>query len=90
MFSSQTVSETEADSKPLLPDTIPNLTRTRTIGSTAFTVPLDQIEAQVGDTTVKISRTHGQVQLLEEILDEFPDEIREIVATRIASQKENK
>lgn len=89
-FSSQTVSKTEADSKPLLPDTIPNLTRSQTIGSTHFTVPHDQIEAQVGDTTVKISRTHGQIQLLEEILEDFPDDIKEIVAARIQSQKENK
>jgi hypothetical protein len=89
-FSSQTVSETEADSKPLPLGSIPNLTRSRTIGSTHFTVPEDQIEAQVGDTTVKISRTQGSIQLLEDILEDFPDDIREIVAARIQSQKENK
>jgi len=88
-FSSQTVSSTEADSKEMLPNTIPNLTRTITMGSTQFTVPLGHIEAKVDDTDVKIDRTAGTKQLLEDILDDFPDAIREIVAARIESQKTN-
>jgi hypothetical protein len=79
--------DSEADSKPLLPNEIPNLTRSRTIGLNQFTVPVEQIEAQVGDTTIKIERTVGTIQLLEDILDDFPDDIKEIVAARIASQK---
>lgn len=78
---------TEADSKEVLPNEIPTLTRSQTIGSTHFTVPLEHIEAQVGDTTIKIDRTAGSIQLLEDILDDFPDDIKEIVAARIQSQK---
>ena len=90
LFSSETVFSTEADSKESLPNTIPNLTRSQTIGLSTFTVPYDHIEAQIGDTTVKINRTHAQMQLLEDILDDFPDDIKEIVAARIESQKQNK
>ena len=86
-FSSQTVFDTEVDSKEALPNTIPNLTRTLTMGSAQFTVPVGHIEAKVDDMDIKIERTEGTKQLLEELLDDFPDAIREIVAAQIDAQK---
>lgn len=57
------------------------------MGSTQFTVPLSHIEAKVDETFIKIDRTEGATQRLEDILDEFPDAIREIVAAQLENQK---
>lgn len=80
--------KTEADSKKELPSEIPNLTRSVTIGSAHFTVPKDFVEAQIDDVNVKVSRSASCTQYLEDILDEFPDAIKEIVATSIQKKKE--
>jgi hypothetical protein len=87
LFSSQTVFEPEADSKDALPKEIPKLTRSVTIGGTQFTVPNEYIETQIDDTTVKVSRSSGNVQQLEDILDDFPDGIKEIVAASVEKNK---
>mgnify|MGYP003332183932 CR=1 FL=1 len=79
---------TEADSKTELPNEIPTLTRSMTVGGTQFTVPDDFVEAKVDGVTVKVSRSATSTQYLDDILDDFPDSIKEIVAASIQKKKE--
>lgn len=70
-----------------LPDAPPKLVRSTTVHGVAFTVPEEQIECQVDDVTVKVMRTRTHTQPLADILDELPDDIKEIV-TRTINNKD--
>ena len=59
-----------------------------TVGGTQFTVPEDFVEAKVDGVTVKVSRSATSTQYLDDILDDFPDSIKEIVAASIQKKKE--
>ena len=89
-FCSQTVSNITHESKtesetPNATTSTPKttLTRTSTYHGVTFTVPLEQINVEVDETSVEVKRTITHTQPVSEILDELPDSIKEIVAATI-------
>ena len=67
----------------MLPKESPKLTRLVTIDGASFTVPEDRIEAKVDEVDVVVTRTITHKQVLEDIMAELPDSIKEIVADTI-------
>lgn len=67
----------------MLPKDPPKLTRLVTIDGTSFTVPEDKIEAKVDEVDVVVSRTITHKQALEDVMNELPEGIKEIVANMI-------
>ena len=61
------------------------LTRSSTYHGVSFTVPVEQINVEVDETSVEVKRTITHTQPLSEILDELPDSIKEIVAASICT-----
>lgn len=83
MFLQKRFSSSDEKSTPLLPKDPPTLTRLVTTDGVSFTVPADLIETKVDETDVKVTRTITHKQALEDVMEELPDGIKEIVANII-------
>lgn len=80
-FRPPTVEESKPSAIPGLPTQPPPLVRTNSVAHPMPVALEPLIEYQEGEVTIKVTRTPIHHQQVEDILDDLPDSIKEIVSS---------